>query len=137
MITNGDELEPAYKEVKSMKKQIITTQEKQFSEVLQQIQTAKQQVFQQVNKALVQLYWNIGAYSANWGKRTVEQLASFIQQKEPNVSGFTASNIWRMKQFYETYADNSKLATLWRELPWSHNHRSRVHFMHQNHEIKI
>lgn len=26
-----------------------------------------------------------------------------------------------MKQFYETYADLPKLATLWRELSWSHN----------------
>ncbi len=112
-----------------MKKQITTTPEEQFSGVLQQIQAAKAQAFQQVNKTLVQLYWNIGAYvsqqvdSAHWGKNTVEQLAAFIQQKEPNVSGFTASNIWRMKQFYETYADNPKLASLGRELSWTHNRR--------------
>ncbi|MGR3218694.1 MAG: DUF1016 N-terminal domain-containing protein [Candidatus Anammoxibacter sp.] len=28
-----------------------------------------------------------------------------------------------MKQFYETYGDNEKLATLWRVLTWSHNRR--------------
>ena len=112
-----------------MKKQIITAQERQFAEILDQIQNAKQQAFQQINKALVQLYWSIGAYvsqqvkETSWGKSTVEQLASFIKQKEPNISGFTASNIWRMKQFYETYGENKKLATLWRELPWSHNRR--------------
>lgn len=26
-----------------------------------------------------------------------------------------------MKQFYETYSDFPKLATVWRELSWSHN----------------
>ncbi|MGR3320047.1 MAG: DUF1016 N-terminal domain-containing protein, partial [Candidatus Anammoxibacter sp.] len=32
-------------------------------------------------------------------------------------------NQTKMKQFYETYGDNEKLATLWRVLTWSHNRR--------------
>ncbi|MBL4759301.1 MAG: DUF1016 domain-containing protein, partial [Mariprofundaceae bacterium] len=91
---------------------LTNTNEAQFSEVLTQIQQAKQQAFQQVNKTLVQLYWNIGQYvSSNveqvgWGKSVVADLANFIQKKEPNITGFTASNIWRMKQFYKTYGKN-------------------------------
>ncbi len=109
--------------------QVPEQQALQFQDVLKQIQTAKQQAFQQVNQALVQLYWEIGRYvsqqvaSANWGKGTVKELAAFIQQKEPNMSGFTASNIWRMKQFHETYEGNSKLASLGRELSWTHHRR--------------
>jgi len=112
-----------------MKDSMEKTAESKFAEILQQIQTAKYHAFQQVNKTLVQLYWNIGSYvstqvkGANWGKNTVEQLALFIQQKEPGISGFTASNIWRMKQFYETYQQNTKLASLGRELSWTHNRR--------------
>jgi len=111
-----------------MKKQ-VPTQKQQFIDVLNQIQVAKKLAFQQINKALVQLYWEVGAYvsqqvhSSNWGKGTVKQLASFIQQEEPSISGFTASNIWRMKQFYETYQGTSKLASLGRELSWTHNRR--------------
>ena len=30
-------------------------------------------------------------------------------------------NLWRMKQFYETYKDAPKLSTLLREISWSHN----------------
>ena len=41
--------------------------------------------------------------------------------KEPDLRGFTASNIWRMKQFYETYKDKERLAPLARELDWSHD----------------
>lgn len=102
---------------------------KQFAEVLQQIQTAKQHAFQQVNKVLVQLYWNIGQYISNqieqtdWGKSTVEELAIFIQKNEPSTNGFTARNIWRMKQFFETYADFPKLSSLGAELSWTHNRR--------------
>ena len=112
-----------------MNKKLTHRQDQQFEKILGQIQTAKQQALQQVNKTLVQLYWDIGNYVAkqvtvaNWGKSTVEQLAAFIQKKEPNIGGFTASNIWRMRQFYETYKENEKLATLWREIPWSHNRR--------------
>ncbi|MCX5773503.1 MAG: PDDEXK nuclease domain-containing protein, partial [Fusobacteria bacterium] len=46
---------------------------------------------------------------------------AFISVTEPNIKGFSAQNLWRMKQFYETYQDNEKLATLWRELPWTQN----------------
>ncbi len=103
--------------------------ETQFSEVLAQIQQAKQQAFQQVNQTLVQLYWTIGQYisrqveQAGWGKGIVAELADFIKQKEPNMNGFSARNIWRMKQFYETYEDYPKLSSLWSVLPWSHNRR--------------
>ena len=51
----------------------------------------------------------------------MKELADFIQVSEPNIIGFSAQNIWRMKQFYETYSNNEKLATLSRELSWSHN----------------
>lgn len=112
-----------------MTKEIIVKQSQQFKEVLKQIQTAKKHAFQQVNKTLVELYWNIGKYvtkrvnNSDWGKGTIKQLAQFIQGKEPNITGFTSSNIWRMKQFFETYQEDTKLATLWRELQWSHNRR--------------
>jgi molybdenum cofactor biosynthesis enzyme MoaA len=40
----------------------IAKTDKQFAEILQQIQQAKQRAFQQVNTVLVELYWNIGDY---------------------------------------------------------------------------
>ena len=103
--------------------------QKHFAGVLKTIQKAKKEAFQQVNKSLVLLYWNIGEFislqvkNETWGKSTVATLAIYIKEKEPNIAGFTASNMWRMKQFYESYSDKEKLATLWRELSWSHNRR--------------
>ena len=49
------------------------------------------------------------------------ELAKHIQQNEPEIKGFSDKNIWRMKQFYETYKDFPKLSTLLREISWSHN----------------
>jgi predicted nuclease of restriction endonuclease-like (RecB) superfamily len=99
----------------------------QFAHITQLITAAKARAYQAVNKELVTLYWHIGAYVSGqvqakaWGKSVVQELADFIQRTEPNIKGFSAQNIWRMKQFYETYRENEKLATLWRELSWSHH----------------
>lgn len=40
---------------------------------------------------------------------------------EYGAKGFEEKNLWRMKQFYETYRDNEKLSTLLRDLSWSNN----------------
>ena len=98
-----------------------------FQTILSLIQDSRTRVFATVNRALVTLYWEVGKFVSEqvtqetWGKSTVEELAVYIQRKQPDIKGFTASNIWRMKQFYETYAENEKLASLGRELSWTHN----------------
>ncbi len=101
--------------------------QQQFSHITRLIAEAKERAYQAVNRELVTLYWNIGEYlhqqvtTQAWGKAVVKDLAAFIAQSEPNVKSFSTQNLWRMKQFYETYQDEPKLATLWRELPWSHH----------------
>lgn len=101
----------------------------QFNEVLTQIQQAKHKAYQQINSTLIELYWSVGKYislqveNESWGKGVVTDLAVFIKTREPNIKGFGDKNLWRMKQFYETYGDDEKLATLWRVLTWSHNRR--------------
>ena len=47
-----------------------------------------------------------------WGKGTVKELSDYILSKEPGIRGYSAQNIWRMKQFYETYRNHEKLSTL-------------------------
>lgn len=57
----------------------------------------------------------------SWGKSVVEQLAGDLQKEFSGVEGFSASNLWRMKLFYETYFASEKLAPLVREIGWTHN----------------
>ena len=98
-----------------------------FDEVLSLIVASKQKALAQVNSILIELYWRIGEYISaktikeNWGKGVVIELAQFIQNKEPNIQGFTERNLWRMKQFYETYKDNSKLTPLVTQISWTNN----------------
>ena len=98
-----------------------------FSAALELIRESRHKIYQYANQQLVALYWKFGRFvsgkvaDADWGKGVVEQLAAYLQQAEPNLKGFTDKNIWRMKQFYETYGEDKKLAALWREIPWSQN----------------
>lgn len=98
-----------------------------FKDVLNKIKNARQKAYAQVNETLLQLYWDIGKYISfkvreeTWGKGVVVELANFIKDNAPEIKGFADKNLWRMKQFFETYSENEKLATLWRQLSWSHN----------------
>lgn len=98
-----------------------------FDEVIAIIDNARESAFRAVNRELINMYWDIGEYvsccvsDGGWGKSVVKEFSDFIQSRYVGIKGFSASNIWRMKQFYETYRGNEKLATLLRELTWSHN----------------
>lgn len=98
-----------------------------FSNVLNMIYSAKQKAEYQVNSTVIELYWTIGEYVSKqiekngWGKSTVKALSDFILQREPGIRGYSSQNIWRMKQFYETYKNKPELSTLLRENTWSNN----------------
>ncbi len=98
-----------------------------FDEVVKLITAARSRAVATANTALIDLYWSVGAIitrkiaEEGWGKATVETLAAHIQRRQPGATGFSASNLWRMMQFFGAYRDQPKLATLLRELSWSHN----------------
>lgn len=98
-----------------------------FTDIIQLIKQSRTNAIRAVNAELINLYWNIGAYISNkieqseWGDSVVTELANFVQTYEPEIKGFSDKNIWRMKQFYETYKDSQKLSSLVREISWTNN----------------
>lgn len=96
-------------------------------EVKDRLREAQYQALRAVNKELVGLYWDIGRMIVDrqsgdtWGKSIVQQLAEDLQSEFPGIAGFSVSNLWRMKNFYEAYFPSEKLAPLVREIGWSHN----------------
>jgi len=98
-----------------------------LSEIKERIRSAQYEALKAVNKELVGLYWDIGRMIVErqdvegWGKAVVEQLAADLRTEFPGVGGFSASNLWRMKAFFEAYTGLEKLAPLVREIGWSHN----------------
>ncbi|WGQ12564.1 DUF1016 N-terminal domain-containing protein [Pedobacter gandavensis] len=59
--------------------------------------------------------------TANWGQSVVNQLAEFLEQKEPGLKGFSNKNLWRMRQFYEIYREDPKVSPLVRQISWTNN----------------
>jgi len=104
-----------------------TIYEDQFTEIRNLIRIAKDRAYQSANIELINLYWQIGEYVSNnvatqeWGNSVVKKLSEFIQKHEPDTTGFSAQNIWRMKQFYEIYSNKPKLSALLREINWTNN----------------
>jgi hypothetical protein len=110
-----------------MSKELLNKNKNDFNEILAIIQQAKERAFRAVNHGLIPMYWEVGKYvsekvkSNAWGKSIVNEFSNFVQRKHLGIKGFSPQNIWRMKQFYETYKDNEKLSPLVREISWSNN----------------
>lgn len=101
--------------------------EASFLEVAELIHQAKQRAYQAVNTTLIELYWQVGEIisrkleTAQWGEGIVEELARYLNRHHPDLKGFTRPNLFRMRQFYETYRNDEKVSPLVRQLPWTHN----------------
>ena len=97
-------------------------QEPGFGEVAAMIQQARQQATQQVNRQLIELYWQIGAYitqkleQAEWGDGVVSQLAEYLASSQLGLRGFTSRNLFRMRQFYVTYRHEETVSALLTQL---------------------
>lgn len=98
-----------------------------FTEITQLIVAARARAVQAVNTALIDLYWQVGQTisqkiaQAQWGDGVVALLAAHLAQTQPGLRGFTARNLFRMRQFFEAYQGDEKVSPLTRQLPWTHN----------------
>lgn len=68
-----------------------------------------------VNRDAILLYWDIGRAIVEkqrvlgWGDSVVEMVAADLRRAFPESRGFSADNVWRMRQFHLTYSDSSFL----------------------------
>jgi len=98
-----------------------------LKDIKERIRTGQYQALRAVNKELISLYWDIGKMiikrqeQGSWGKSVIKQLAKDIQNEYPSLQGFSAQNLWKIRQFYQSYAKNEKLSPLVREIGWTHN----------------
>ena len=98
-----------------------------FSEIINMIETRRNNAYRKVNEELIGLYWDFGKYisekvnDSNWGDKIVDKLVEFMKREYPTMKGFTRRGIYRMKQFYETYKENEIVSTLLTQISWSNN----------------
>ena len=84
-----------------------------------------------VNIEMLKLYWNIGksistkTKQEKWGASVVEQLSKDLKSSFPNQQGFSRSNLFSMKKWFEFYSSTNieieKVQQLVGQIPWGHN----------------
>lgn len=106
---------------------IVTPENALLIELSQLIEQSQQQVVSQANSTLTLLFWHIGNRinkeilqnkRADYGKQIVSILST--QLKEKYGRNFELGNLRRMLQFAELFSDLQIVATLSRQLSWSH-----------------
>lgn len=101
----------------------VSSAEDAFAEIVNLIEQARQKAYHTVNTQLMDLYWQVGEYISRkieadgWGKGTAKELSAYIQRRQPGIRGFSSQNLWRMRQFFDSYCGEPVLSTLLRELP--------------------
>jgi len=96
-------------------------------EIKERVYRAQYEALRAVNKEIITLYWDIGRLIVKrqrmekWGKSVVENLARDLQVEFPGMKGFSARNIWYMRNFVMLYGRNTKLQSLVAEISWTHN----------------
>jgi predicted nuclease of restriction endonuclease-like (RecB) superfamily len=93
-------------------------------EIKSRIDQSRIKAIRSINKELIKLYWHIGKAiiekqnQFGWGKSVVELLSNDLRRMYPEVSGFSARNLWDMRRLYEEYKDYLFLRQLVAEIPW-------------------
>ncbi len=86
-----------------------------LGEVKKRIRSARLSVARSVNCELILLYWDIGQgivekqKTLGWGKSVVQNLSGDLQLEFLGMRGFSADNLWRMRQFYNEYSSDKFL----------------------------
>ena len=91
------------------------------------IESSRKNALRKVNEELIRMYWLVGEYlsveskNVSFGDKYIDAIAKEIKDVFPGIKGFNRRGLYRMKQFYELYKDNSIVTPLLTQLSWS-NH---------------
>ncbi|HVU56162.1 MAG TPA: PDDEXK nuclease domain-containing protein [Puia sp.] len=109
------------------RKSVLSTEDLLFKELSQLIEQSRRQLVVHANSGLTMLFWHIGKRidesilhnkRADYGKQIVVTLSRQLANKYGK--NFEEKNLRRMLQFAEQFPDKGIVATLSRQLSWSH-----------------
>lgn len=102
-----------------------------LAELKGKIRSAQMKAAVAVNRELLALYWEIGrslsqkVEDEKWGAAVVEELSKDLKTEFPDQKGFSRSNLFSMKKWYEFYSSSvleiEKVQQLVGQIPWGHN----------------
>jgi predicted nuclease of restriction endonuclease-like (RecB) superfamily len=89
--------------------------------------SAKTEAILSANRLMIELYFEIGKQIVanqelqGCGKSVVEQMSKDLKNEFGEKSGYSSSNLWRMRNFYLSYREDEYLAQLVRDISWGQN----------------
>ncbi len=103
-----------------------------LKEVKERIKSSQLKAVVSVNRKLLNLYWEIGKSiqekqeKEGWGSQVIEFLSKDLRNSFPGIQGFSRTNLFRMRAFYEAYKKVPQPVGQFRNLPiftipWGHN----------------
>ncbi|MEJ7739339.1 MAG: DUF1016 N-terminal domain-containing protein [Chitinophagaceae bacterium] len=105
----------------------ITAYKALLDEIVQEIGRHRIKAAHELNTTQMQLYFSIGRSivqkqeQEGCGKSVVGQLAADLVRLTKSSKGFSAQNLWYMRQFFQEYKDNETLQQLAFQIPWGQN----------------
>lgn len=116
------------KKISSLKKEYIEA----LKEINKQILQSRSEAISSINFSLNKRNWLIGKIivekqtAYKWGSNFLDNLAQDIEKMYPGIEGFSRTNIFRMKAFFEAYQNNPTAVGLLEseaifKIPWGHN----------------
>lgn len=112
---------------------VINTEEysQWVRDLKEKIQTSQIKAAIKVNTEMLHLYWEIGKSISNklrasdWGSSIVDKLSTDLKREFPNQKGFSRSNLFSMRKWFEFYAMESrnfaKVQQLVGQISWGHH----------------
>lgn len=99
---------------------------KLLQDAKQKIISTRIKIARSVSREQFELYWWLGQHIVEaqekhgWGRSIVEQLASDLRRAFPETTkGFSARNLWYMRNIYIEFKDLQFLQQLAAEIPWA------------------
>lgn len=86
-------------------------------DVKQRISQARVRAALSVNRELIGLYWEVGRLIVErqqrerWGTHVIDRLAADLRAEFPDLSGFSRTNLFRMRAFYLAYTNDVRNVT--------------------------
>jgi predicted nuclease of restriction endonuclease-like (RecB) superfamily len=87
----------------------MSTLQEHFQNIHNIIHRGRTRALEAATVHALEAYWNVGAYLSQslsektYGKKVVNQLASWLQQAEPGIKGCDWRSLYRMREFFEQW----------------------------------
>lgn len=94
-------------------------------EVKAKIRSTQIKAAMAVNASLIEFYWELGKLIAEkqtaWGTQFLETLSRDLKTEFPDMEGFSKTNLYNIRRFYQFYANDEFFHQLGGKIPWRHH----------------